>query len=413
MIALIGVATRHQSEAIKDVYKYARQALHGVYQDDFGIVLDENSLEKIIEKLKNFRILIAMVLTGGTRRLITRLGELGNILILISNTKQNALASALHALYVLSRANKRIWHIHGDVHELPWNTIRKVILGTKRLISLTPGKIVLIGVPEEYLSEEGYEVKNLNEKFGLTVETIPLKAFLKKLENAKPNREILRRISDMPKEAKVGANADETIAKMYSVAMELCEGAVAGGIRCFPIILRTDATPCLIVSDLLDKGKIFGCEADLAAIVTMLLAREITGEFPFMANPITINEENKLILAHCTAASKLFESVAKLVSHFETGKGYAVQGDFKENTVVTILKVDPSFTKMFLARGRIVRGKKFSEEFCRNQVVVEIERKPISIFSGEFAHHIVMIYGDHISELSHVARLFGLGVVYE
>jgi len=413
MIALMGLATRLQVESVKETYEIIEKNLRGIYQRNYGIVADGGALEEIIANLEHYEILIIAVLTGGTRKLIVRLGQLQKITVLISNTKQNALASALHALYIVSKINKKIWHIHGEPSKLPWDLIRRVILGVKELVAMRGNKIVLMGVPKQYLDDEGYDINNLRRKLGISIETISLNEFIVAVEKAEPDKNILNKIASMRREHVKGDDTERKIAKIYSATISLLGNSIGGGIRCFPIISKLGVTPCLVVSDLLDKDKIFVCEADLAIAVTMLFARKITGEMPFVANPVAIDEKNRMILAHCTAATKLFISEAKIVSHFETGLGYAVQGDFRENQVVTLLKIDPSFSKMFITRGRIVRGKKFSDEFCRNQLVVQLSRTPISFLTGEFAHHLAVIYGDHVEEVEFAAKLLGFGVVYE
>ncbi|MCR8433471.1 MAG: hypothetical protein QXH55_02250 [Candidatus Korarchaeota archaeon] len=410
MVAIIGLATRLQIDSVENQYEYIKQNLADSYDEDFGILTNEASLRKLITRLKNHNIIISVVLTGGTKKLIVNLGKLRKPMILVSNDKQNALSSSLHALYILRDHNKKILHIQGDLKTVPWNSVRKVISGINGLLSNPARNIVLIGVSSNFLEEEKYNLHSLKDKFGLSVKTVSLRKFLKQLTKAEPDEGAISKMLKILEKTKTD-DICEKIAKIHAVSKLLMKGSIAGGIRCFPIISKVGVTPCFVVSDFLDEGKIFGCEADLAAIISMLLAKYITGEIPFVANPITLEKTGRLTLAHCTAATKLFSSDAKLSEHFESKKGYAVEGSFRENSTITLLKVDPGFSKLLLIRGQILVGKRFSNEFCRNQVVVGFEKEPLRILSGEFAHHLIMIYGDHTTELKYAAELLGLELV--
>lgn len=410
MAAIIGFSTRLQKESVEDAYEYIRQSLISVIKKDFGIISDERSLIESAKELKNYNVLIVVALTGGTKKLIVSIGRLGKPMVLISNDKQNALSSSLHALYILRGENRNILHIFGDIKLVPWDSIGRVILGLNELLSHPMRKIVLVGVSEGFLKEEKYDLKTLKDKFKLSVKTVPLRDFLRQVTKIKPDESAILKLSEMSKEFE-DANTCDRIAKIYAAVKQLMKESIAGGIRCFPIISEIGVTPCFVVSDMLDEGKILGCEADLAATISMLLAKYITKEIPFVANPITIEKTNRLILAHCTAATKLFSSDALLSRHFETGKGYAVEGSFKENSIVTLLKINPEFSKLLLVRGRILTGRRFSDEFCRNQIVVEIDKEPRELFLGEFAHHVIVVYGDYTTELRYAAKLLGLDLV--
>ena len=78
---------------------------------------------------------------------------------------------------------------------------------------------------------------------------------------------------------------------------------------------------------------------------------------------------------------------------------------------MTLVKISPSFDKIFISKGRIIKGEPFSDEFCRTQAIVEVESSFDSFLSGEFSHHILLVYGDHKEILEKVARILGLDVV--
>ena len=69
----------------------------------------------------------------------------------------------------------------------------------------------------------------------------------------------------------------------------------------------------------------------------MLIAKVLTNQTGFMANPSFINEEqNELVVAHCTIATKMTDRFI-IRNHFESETGVAIQGILHEGEI-TVLK---------------------------------------------------------------------------
>lgn len=404
-IILLGLSSRLQKKSIENLYGEYRKYVKHVDRD-LGIIADIQLFRETVTDIEK-TLPIIIVLSGGTRGLIVEIISFVKRAIIITAPTQNALASTLHALYILgSMGINRIVHTIGFPDKIDWELINKLIASWKRVATYFNKKVVLIGVDEDYLVREKYDINSLEKLFGIRVEIYPLEEFIRKLEDSLESKEVLNFIDAKEKEIEDNS-AKKKIAKMYTAIRDIISDKLAGGIRCFPIITKAGVTPCIVVSMFIAENKILACEADLASLVTMLLAKAVSEYDPFMGNPEVI-KDNELVLAHCTASHRLLLDVF-LGSHFETGLPYAVQGKFRRG-YVTVLKISPDFQKIFAVEGEIVRGENFSDEFCRNQLVIRLlDKLPNEFLEGVFAHHLIVIYGKNKDVIISLAKLLGLG----
>ncbi len=404
MIAMIGLASRMQSGRAHEIYSSYKEVFAPIIDIDHGLVCSSDEFEEKLKELARCSIIIVAVITGGTKRFIVRLGGLGSYVILLSHNTQNALASVLHALYILSKGDHgRIIHIHGGPEKIAGEAVC-IIEGIKNIESLRGKKILLIGVDEEYIDKERYDMKMLKKIFGITVETINLEKFYEIYSSEHWPSESRCKVVDIPKKDVNDESIKQSL-RLYRSIKKLLDGYCGGGIRCFPMISKVNVTPCIAVSKLIDEDIIVSCEADLPSLITMLVVRNITKRKPFMANVEDVGE-NRIIIAHCTIALSMVKS-ALLRTHFESGYGVAIQGKLRKGEV-TLVKISPDFSKVFITEGKIVKGENFSEDFCRTQAIVEVYEGFDKFMTGEYGHHIIMVYGRYKSVLSKIFKALGL-----
>ena len=406
-VAILGLASRAQSLRVVELYKSYMDSLRGVYDENYGLISKSKQLEKIMDSLAKYGIIIVVVATGGSRGNILKLGSLEKYLILISHNTQNSLASTLHAKYILKkRGNRKVMHLHGSPAIIKKEAI-SIIKAIKGVEALRNEKVLLVGVEQDYLKDEEYDLDSLENIFGLTVDTLSLDKFLEEYKSKKTIRELPKDLLRL-KRTKINEIDILNAVKLYEALRRLSRKHRGLGIRCFPILTKIKVTPCVAVAKLIDAGKIAACEADLSSLVTMLFVKAVTGNKSFMANVEDI-VDNKMIVAHCTIAFSLTKT-SILTTHFETGYGVAIQGKL-ERGEVTLVKISPDFKKILLMEGIIERGENFSDEFCRTQAIIQVQGEPERFLIGDFAHHIIMVYGRHKELLKKIAEMMGLDVV--
>ncbi|WP_243681025.1 hypothetical protein [Vulcanisaeta souniana] len=94
-------------------------------------------------------------------------------------------------------------------------------------------------------------------------------------------------------------------------------------INCFPYLVKHRVTPCLALARLNEEGGLIAaCEADLRALFSMIIARELTGYSGWIANTNRI-EGSRVTMAHCTIALNMVSN-ARAVTHFESGFSYGL-----------------------------------------------------------------------------------------
>lgn len=141
-------------------------------------------------------------------------------------------------------------------------------------------------------------------------------------------------------------------------------------LRCYDLIPR-NITGCLAVSYLNDHGIPSACEGDIPAMVTMMLAFGLTNQPSFMANSVHYSGKT-LLLAHCTIPTKLAINTT-LRTHFESGKGAAIQAD--------LLNADKVWT---VSRGNLWENSVACEEVVARNVSAKSERRCRTQVLAEF-----------------------------
>ena len=169
-------------------------------------------------------------------------------------------------------------------------------------------------------------------------------------------------------------------------------------LRCFDLLTAMKSTGCLALAKLNSEGYVAGCEGDVPAMLSMMIARSLTGFSGFQANPARINPDTgELLFAHCTIPLNMVERY-ELDTHFESGIGVGVRGYMKEGPV-TLFKVSGDLKRSFVAEGTLVRNTA-EPDLCRTQQVIQLS-DPIQasyFLTNPIGNHHIVIPG-HIGSL--------------
>ena len=159
-----------------------------------------------------------------------------------------------------------------------------------------------------------------------------------------------------------------------------------------------NTTGCLALSLLNNEGIPAGCEGDLQAIMTMLMAKAVTGQPSFMGNPSFIDvKRNELLLAHCSIATKTINEFI-IRDHFETQSGIAIQGLMHEGDVTIFKCGSECLDEYYLAEGYMTENTNLSTS-CRTQLKIKLN-KPVSYFlTNPLGNHHILLQGSHADEI--------------
>jgi L-fucose isomerase-like protein len=176
----------------------------------------------------------------------------------------------------------------------------------------------------------------------------------------------------------------------------------AVSVRCFDLVLDLNTTGCYALSKLNDDGIIAGCEGDIISTLGMVWLNYFTGKQVWMANPARLDEKNNSIwLAHCTVPTKMIEKF-RIRTHFESGLGVGIQGDFS-NQDVTLLRIGgKNLEKIWIAEGEIIEAGN-DDNLCRTQVHIKLkgDAKPSDLLNNPLGNHLLMVQGSYLRDLIH------------
>lgn len=181
-------------------------------------------------------------------------------------------------------------------------------------------------------------------------------------------------------------------------------------VQCFSLIQKRETTACLALSKLSMDGITAACEGDMCSLLGMMITKELFGVVPWMANTNYVDEKtNSITFSHCTVPANLLKKF-KVTTHFESGKGMAVEGEFKAEEV-TIVRIDHTLTKMFVGKGIIIPSE-HNEHMCRTQIVVRVEEKVVRYFlDNPLGNHHIIVPDDYALGFELAARLLRMELV--
>jgi L-fucose isomerase-like protein len=342
---------------------------------------------------------ILFFLTGGSELSATKQVSPGGFYLLIGSRHDNSYASATEVKAWMNSMNIR--SILLDEEESETTGILMELLTVKQALQNLQGKrLGLIGEVSDWLVASAVPASLLRLRLGIELVEIsweqagPYTGY----EASGPFLGAFRGVKhhDLTSTAKVSALLSETIRKWSLDAIT---------VECFPLVQQEGVTACLPLARFNDEGIPAGCEGDLTAAAGMMLCRELTGSVPWIANINKATTESCLF-SHCTIAPGLVSGYT-VQTHFETGKGTAVEGDFRGDTV-TIFRFDNKLEKAFIATAAIT-GRPKSITACRTQIEVRLNKNEVeSLRRNPLGNHHLIFPGD-CSRLLHFACMY-LGI---
>ena len=334
--------------------------------------------------IQDIEQLYYFVITGGTEQQVLdlyskRSDKFNNEeVVLLAHSSHNSLPAALEVLARFQQDGKegRIIYLPEAAENIQTN-LNPSILRVEDKQILAGKRIGLIGQPSDWLVASTPNNKLLKEAFGVDVVPIDLeevKHIYKKVEIEQVN-EISLELTDNAQEIREPSpkEIDDNV-RIYLAIKNLISKYKLDAltIRCFDLVLDMKTTGCFALSRLNDEGIIAGCEGDLVSTIGMMWALQKYGRIPWMANPSQVNlRENSLILAHCTVPCSLVKSY-RLRSHFESGLGVGIQGEFPLQDVMIFRLGGKECDLIWQAEGKIIQNE-HAENLCRTQIKVKLD----------------------------------------
>lgn len=356
--------------------------------------------------------LLYLVVTGGTEKSILSLIDKRKSFkpnehaILLAHPFNNSLPAALETLARLQQdgIDGKIIYLNDHTDKEGLDKIYEFIKITDERKKLDGVKIGLVGNPSDWLVASSPSEELVKQTWGAEIINIDIKEIMEAINNIEKDEteSMLASLLSGASEIIEPTNVDlENNVKVYLALKVLIKkyDLKAITIRCFDLVLDIKTTGCFGLAQLNDEGHIAGCEGDLVSTLGMVWVNKKLDQIPWMANPAQINvKENTLWLAHCTVPRSIVKNY-DLRSHFESGLGVGIQGEF-DNGPVTLFRLGGKYIdKIWLAEGEIIQTGN-SEHLCRTQIEIKLSDGHVNeLLSSPLGNHIILLTGHQAEKL--------------
>lgn len=383
----------HDPEAVRNAHAELLQTLTAsmpIEFRDISLLVDEKEI-------------ILLVATGGVEQFVKEAldGKKLKKVFLIADGLQNSLAASFEISAWLRSRGIEGRVIHDSIPNMADQIASLAIADCMR-----GARVGVIGNPSDWLIASNIDYDAVAAEFGIEFIQIPLKEVedefnspdlkpeagrLDSYPTVEPNRKDIEMAVRL-------ARAVGNVAKRYELD--------AFTLKCFDLLDSLHTTGCLALSWLNAEGIPAGCEGDLPALLSMLMADRLTGQRAFMANPSGIDtENNEIILAHCTLPFDMGSDIV-LRSHFESGIGVAIQAAIPLGAATVLKWWGPKMQFGFVSDAEIVENLS-NPSLCRTQIRLKL-KEPVEYFLNRpLGNHHVVVCGAYAPLISRFFRACG------
>ncbi|PKQ61857.1 hypothetical protein BZG02_14625 [Labilibaculum filiforme] len=352
---------------------------------------------KFVEENAN----VLFVLSGGSEYATTQMVEKGKFYLILSNELDNSNAAALEIKAWMNREGVSSVLLSNNEEMKAY--LSSYLEVAEAIESLKGKQLGLIGNVSDWLIASSVEKNLLLNKLGIHLKQIDWKS-LCSFENAEVNTEFLSKFEYADEQEKLNAS------KIYNILKDCIDNEKLDAltVECFPLVRQKSVTACLALSLFNDQQIPAGCEGDLASIVGMMFAKEISGSIPWMANVAKISEAATLF-AHCTIGTNLLSNY-EVTTHFETGLGTAIQGMYRYNDI-TVFRFNSDLNKAFITTGEVLDRPRYATA-CRTQIEVKLPKNAIvNLKKNPLGNHHLILQGNQTEKLQLACGLLGIEVI--
>lgn len=412
-IFIIPVMSKIHKEKILKPFKKIKK----IFGKDVEVLSFEKPLSSIDEfsqlKIEDADATVVFVCGGGTSQLVAKIASNKDWFIL-AYPENNSLPSALSAKEKMVSA--KTWKgklVYTDMLQPPKKIVDAAY--ASRMLKLVKNtKIGLFGEKNEKLMEkinfveEYFQVKSTVypfEKLNSVWEAIPYKEAEKRLSD-----KLLRRFV-----VKVSRKDLVEAFRLYLALKDIVKTEKFDYVTmdCFKYLNLKGITPCLAFSLLNDEGFFGICENEVVHAPLMFMLTNLTNQPCWIANTTTIKlKKNSVILAHCTAATKLLDKKKKVIikNHFESSLSVSLDVPLmRKNVTLVHLAFKPP--KMVIVEGKILKTQLNLKNLCRTQALIKLKCN-LKDFLRETGNHQVLCYGNYASVLASIGKNIGIDVVW-
>lgn len=344
---------------------------------------------------------VIFVRTGGTEGLFKEVFDhIHGYVRLLTSGMSNSLAASMEILSFLNQNGRQGEIYHGScpyiAHrlnlEFQVEQARQKLQGTK---------LGIIGAPSDWLIASCVNREAVLQKLGVEFVDIQISELVDVFHTIDPSSEEWKKMMQEENLKNFEQNLPERLQqyregslKIYLSLQHLIRKYDLKGftLRCFDLLSLVKNTGCMSLALFNARGIPACCEGDVPALLTMVVGNALTGFSGFQANPSRLDvERGEITFAHCTVPFNMVERYT-YDTHFESGIGVAVKGEFKLGEV-TIAKLAGDLSRAYVHKAELLHN--LSEvNLCRTQIVLRGEDFADYFFVNPIGNHHQIFQGD-------------------
>jgi L-fucose isomerase-like protein len=366
------------------------------------VVLNENDLAKLkVETLEADALLVYLT---GPMPLPTVL-EWGRPIIAFSGQYTPMLALYAFGVERHSRAQITIALDFSDIDE----QIR--VLGARK--KLRDARIALFGFPPPMFFSQWHHLPDLElawEKMSIEFISVELRELVAQLPRVGEEAQAIAERWRQEAQEVVEPSKTDIInaARLFLAIKNIMEQrkATALAINCLELMDLKVPPPCYALSRLRDEGVHAACEADVSALLTMMMLGYVADAPAFMGNIVSANpESNVLMVSHCVVPTRMagFSQPPRryTLRNYHGRHGVTAYVELDTGQEVTVARLARNLDKIGLLSGELTNCQDTTT--CRTTISVKVADVRRFV-QGAFGNHHAVVYGNYARELKALSQ---------
>ncbi|MHC4483339.1 MAG: hypothetical protein ACYSW4_07295 [Planctomycetota bacterium] len=393
-----------------------------LYDVDFVVdelVASESEVEPLRSRLKDVDGILVIHLTMGTGGILREILKSGKPTTVFAIPYSGHQWTGFGALRKQELGAKLECMLTSDYKQLA-----VAIRPFRAIHHLREAKILNVTARESRMPVE--YIQSVRNRFGTQIKRIELKRVLETCEAVSDSDAKAEADRWIKLAAKVAEPSREDVFKSCKLALAFErlldeEEATVMTVDCygsmFELLCLAYAFPCVGFSRLNNMGLGGMCESDLRSAMTHIIFQGLVGRPGFVNDPTVDESNNSIILAHCTAPTRMDgpdkpAASYKLRTVMERQRGVVMQARMRIGQKVTQARLIGTDLMLYFT-GEIIDTPDL-DRGCRTKITVKVDGSVEKLWKN-WSHglHRVTCYGDITKELEHFCRFKEIKLVNE
>jgi len=398
---------------VNEVYSKLKKLYPEVDFSEPALITDVAGLNRLKSELTYDTDGVLVYRLGGiAHKLLADIGLIGPPLIMVGRGVLN------HDIVAYLRQRGR--EAYAVIDEKDLSRLFFFLSARKRVKSTRVLVVSSKSLPSFSAISSAYDLDLMKVKLGIDYERISSEKLLSEMEKVsdKEAREVLDDILSHAIKVEVSEENLLKAVKLYIALKRLLKETYcnAVAVNCAePIYFEHRVTPCLAFTLLKDEGIPASCEADLSALIAMIMLMHLSNKPAFMGNLwLHSAEENIVRYSHDVPPTRILGEDPKpfeLHDFHDKNYGATVYVEVPKGLEITLARVDSRFSKILVFKGTVEASHEGVG--CRETLDIKVDNALKLVEKvANYGHHFAAVLGDYTEELIKLAKMMKIEPEY-